>query len=287
MTAAVRPVLKYPGGKHDLAQRISTAFGGPCRGRFYELYAGSGAVMLHRRQAGEVDAAWLSDLDAHLVNLHRQVSTRPDRVCEQLAPYRTVAWSEPRYRLHLEQVNGTDALGPAAAARLIVFNKTCFNGLYRKNRHGALNAGWNKEPAPRLPTADHILQVGAALSGVVVLQRPALEVLAEAGAGDHVYLDPPYVGTWTGYGQGGTFGWPDLADLVRAAESAASRGARVVLSHLDDTPTNGSLLAAPGPVRSLLRAWEIETVDVTGSISCDGDTRGKRREVIARIGGGA
>lgn len=280
------PLLKYPGGKRKLATRISAAFGGRCSGVFYEPFAGSAAVTLHRRQAGEVGRAVLSDLDPWLVAAHRGVAADPGQVCAELAEHRAGAWTRERYEELVGRLNG----GEVTAAHVIALNKTCFNGLYRKNQLGAWNVAWNETEAPGFPPDGHIMAVGAALSGVKVLQRAALGALAEAGAGDHVYLDPPYVGTWTGYGQGGTFGWSDLAELVRAAEAAARRGARTVLSHLDDVapPAGGLGLAPPvGPVRSLLRAWEIETVDVAGSISCDGETRGKRREVIARIGGGA
>ena len=277
------PLIKYPGGKRALAPLISEAFGGPCRGTFHEPFAGSAAVTLHRRAAGEVGRVVLGDLDPWLVQLHREVAERPAEVCAELDGYRDVVWTEERYRAEVARLNA----GEVTAARVVTLNKTCFNGLYRRNRSGRWNVGWNKEPLVGLPGAERIHAVAALLSGADVRQRPALEVLAEAGPGDHVYLDPPYVGTWTGYGQGGRFTLADLAEHIRAARAAADRGARVVLSHLDD-PQEGpdaDLLAPPeGPIRGLLQGWDVRTLDVRASISCTAGGRGRRSEIIASIG---
>lgn len=279
----IRPLIKYPGGKSKVAVEISRAFGGPCRGTFFDLFAGSGAVTLRRRHAGEVERLALSDLDPWLVQLHEEVAERPGRVVDELDWYRHTTWTEERYRCLVGQLND----GFITAARVITVNKTCFNGLYRRNRAGAWNVGWNKEPSVGIPTTEHIRAVAALLAGAEVLQRPALEGLAEAGPGDHVYLDPPYVGTWTGYGQGGRFTLADLAVIIHAARAAADRGARVVLSHLDD-PQEGpdaDLLASPeGPVRGLLQGWDVRTLDVRASISCTSGGRGTRAEIIASIG---
>ena len=278
-----RPLIKYPGGKRKLAAEISAAFGGPCRGTWHDPFAGSAAVTLHRRAAGEVGRVVLSDLDPWLAILHREVAERPNDICAELGGYRGIVWTEESYRAEVARLNA----GVITAARVIAVNKTCFNGVYRRNRSGLWNVGWNKEPSVGLPTAEHVHAVSALLAGAEVLQRPALEGLAKAGPGDQVYLDPPYVGTWTGYGQGGRFTLADLGELIRAARAAADRGARVVLSHLDD-PQEGpetDLLASPeGPVRGLLQGWDVRALDVRASISCTPGGRGKRAEIIASIG---
>lgn len=264
-----------------MAAAISAAFGEPCRGTFFDAFGGSGAVTLHRRAAGEVARAVLSDLDPWLVAMHREVRDVPEQVASGLAGYRSMVWTEADYlreRASLNQFNGD-------AARFIAINKACFNGLYRKNRTGGFNVGWCKEPHPKgIPTDDHVHGVSGLLSGVHIDRADAVDIVRTAGAGDHVYVDPPYVGTWTGYGQGGIYTIADFRRLVTACRAAASRGARVVLSHADDDETPLELVSSMGMVRSLLAGWDVRSIDATGAISCTADGRGVRREVLASIG---
>ena len=278
------PLVKYPGGKRTLAPLISEAFGGPCRGTFHEPFAGSAAVTLHRRAAGEVGRVVLGDLDPWLVALHREVAERPAEVCAELDGYRGVVWTEESYRAEVARLNA----GEITAARVIVVNKTCFNGLYRKNKSGAWNVGWNTEPSPRLPSSEDVHAVSALLRGADICRRPALASLFEAKPGDHVYLDSPYVGTWTGYGQASRFTLQDLAHLIRVSRAAADRGVRVVLSHLDDPMERGTsgnmLVATSGPIRNLLQGWDTQPVVARASISCTAGGRGGRPEIVAAIG---
>ena len=262
-----RPPIKYAGGKARLAPAISALLP-PCTGTWREPLVGSAAVTLHRAAAGEpLGPIVLGDLDAGIVMLHRGIIDHPAEVCAALAAHRQGEWTEARY-LALRR-------RPETAARLITLNKTCYNGLYRRNRDGGFNAPWGKKPNPSLPTDEHIYAVSRLLAGARVEQRDAVDALSSAWSGDQVYLDPPYVGTWTGYGQGTRYTLVDLERLIQAATRAVHRGAVVVLSHLDSPD-----------VRALLSDWSISEVSARGSISRSASGRGVRREILAVLGGG-
>lgn len=262
---AVKPLIKYAGGKATIAPIVSGLLP-PCTGTWREPFAGSAAVTLHRAAAGELlGPIVLGDMDAGIVTLHRGIISEPDAVCAALAAHRVGEWTEARY-LALRRK-------PETAARLITLNKTCFNGLYRRNRSGRFNAPWGKQPNPSIPTDDHIHAVARLLSGARIEQRDAVDALDEAASGDQVYLDPPYVGTWTSYGQGVRYTLADLGLLIRASARAASRGALVVLSHLD----------AP-EVRAMLSGWRVSEVSARASISRSSASRGVRQEILAVLG---
>ena len=261
----MKPLIKYAGGKTRIAPLISTLLP-PCTSTWRDPFAGSAAGTLHRAAAGELlGPIVLGDLDAGIVTLHRSVIADPEAVCAALAAHRVGEWTEARY-LALRRK-------PETAARLITLNKTCFNGLYRRNQSGQFNTAWGDRPTPSLPTDEEIRTVARLLHGAHVEQRDAVNALGDATAGDQVYLDPPYVDTWTGYGQGTTYTLADLERLIRAATQAVHRGATVVLSHLDSPD-----------VRDLLSDWSIAEVNALASISGAAKGRGVRREILAVLG---
>ena len=84
---------------------------------------------------------------------------------------------------------------PELAAMLIFLNRTGFNGLFRLNRSGGFNvpAGRYTNPAHLRRGASPLGRRGArARPGVTIELQPFDRTLAEAGAGDFVYCDPPY-----------------------------------------------------------------------------------------------
>ena len=66
----MKPLLKWAGGKARLASQISTAFGGPCEGTYFEPFVGSAAVFLHLKSEGLVGRAVLSDANNKLCLLY-------------------------------------------------------------------------------------------------------------------------------------------------------------------------------------------------------------------------
>lgn len=277
-----RPLLGWLGSKRGLAPVIDE-IAGPATGGFYDLFGGSAAVTLHRRAARPDERVVLVELDHDLVRLHREVAQQPDVVCAELGAYREGGWDEGRYlELRDERINGTRV---RPASDLIAYNKTAFNGLWRKNRDNRFNVGWNKAARPAIPTDEHVHEVSALLRDVDIEHGNAFEVLGRLGSGDVAYLDPGY-GAFTAYGTGRSFHFADFLRLVEAAEAAAARGARIVLSYSDDPePDDGVLLPAGGGVRRVLRRWDVRHLEVRESVSCDGSGRSRpRREVLAAIG---
>jgi DNA adenine methylase len=99
------------------------------------------------------------------------------------------------------------------------------------------------------------------------------EILAQSGAGDTVYLDPPYVplsptSNFNAYHPDGFTG-TDQGDLARMARQAAARGATVVVSN-HDTPLS----------RELYEGATLISLQVTRSISASASSRTKVGEIL-------
>ena len=117
-----------------------------------------------------------------------------------------------------------------AAARFIYMNKVGFNGLHRENRKGINNTPYGGGRSIKFPSEADLHAVARALTGADLQHRSALATIALARAGDVIYADPPYDGTFTQYTAGG-FGPDDQAALAAALQAAHQRGAHVVASN--------------------------------------------------------
>ncbi len=233
----MKPLLKWAGGKSRLAPLISEAFGAPCAGVYYEPFVGSASVFLARRARGEVAEAVLSDVNPKLVQLHAAVRDDVDGVLEALhALPGEDSWRERYYDVR-EAFNAGPHVGPLHAARFLWLNRTGFNGLYRENRGGAFNVPVGRYAQLRLPDEAHLRAISAMLAGVTLRTSSFEDIMAQAGRGDQVYCDPPYVpltatAAFTAYAKV-PFGMDAQRALANAAERAAFRGAKVVLSNHD------------------------------------------------------
>jgi len=267
------PLWPYPGGKRTVAPQVVELLTARPYRRYVEPCLGAGAVAL----AMPGGPMLLGETDRHLLRLWQAVRDTPHELhgvagcMANKHPHRKDAWDALR-----ESEHKSHGLEAAAATWLLLLG--CFNGLYRRNPTGRFNVPWG-DKARTLPPVEVVVQAARQLSGAVLVGDDVHATLARCGAGDAVYVDPPYMDTQP-YGSGAWWRMEDLQRLVVACDAAARRGALVVLSHTDDKEDTGSLLRAPGPVRKALEGWDVRAVEVRESITCKAE-RGRRGEVLA------
>lgn len=278
----MHPLLKWAGGKRQMAPRIAEAFGSPCHdGRIYvEPFVGSGAVFLYRRALGHVWDAILGDANGKLIAFHRAVRDDPKGLLDALhaLPGQT-DWRDAYTEVRVA-FNAGPHEGSLHAARFLWLNRACFNGLYRENAAGEFNVPIGSYKALSLPSAPHVLEVSLFLQPATLICADFAATLAWADAGAQVYCDPPYVpltptANFTSYTADG-FGAADQERLASAARETAARGARVVISN-HDTPLTRETLYAPAA------GFTHELFEARRSISHDGN-RTPARELLATIG---
>jgi len=247
-----RPILKWAGGKRQLLPAFRPYYPGDFS-RYVEPFVGSGAVFLDLYNSGRLDGreARLSDINADIIGCYLMVRDAPEAVIaaltamadghraggrthfyevrdERFNPVRRLIHSEPHPELRYT---------PEVAAMVIYLNRTGYNGLFRVNRRGHFNVPAGRHGSIRICDADNIRRLSAAFRrpGVSLQVEQFGQALAGAGAGDFVYLDPPYspvsrTAYFTSYTPA-RFGPEQQAALQQAVIAIAARGARVLLSN--------------------------------------------------------
>lgn len=274
-----RPLVKWAGSKRLSADRIEAAAAqdageGPWE-RWIEPFVGSGAMALAVLAHGRAKEAVLADTNVALVQFHAEVRTAPGRLVSLLETMPRAPGWEASYAEIRAQYNEAPRDTPLAAARFAWLNRAGFNGLYRENAKGLFNVPVGRYPSLSFPSLAEVEAVSAVLEGARIEAQDWRILVAEAGLGDVLYLDPPYAprtttANFAGYGKGG-FGLAEQAALAEAAGHARDRGATVLASN-HDTPWVRETWAA--------QRFRAIPLDVRRSISCQGATRAPVGEVL-------
>ena len=232
-----RPFLKWAGGKRQLLREIRRHVP-PEFGTYFEPFVGAGAVLFDLQPPRAI----INDANEELINCYRVVKTNPEELIRLADKHERCDSAEYFYKLRsLDRDPGLKALPDAVrAARVIYLNKTGYNGLYRVNRQGYFNVPYRHHvKTPQVVDPEVIRAVSRYLNGARVEIRSGdyAAAVADARAGDFVYLDPPYdpvsqTSSFTSYAAGG-FGEEEQRALRRLCDDLTERGCRVLLSNSD------------------------------------------------------
>jgi DNA adenine methylase len=230
----LRPLMKWVGSKRRLAATILPLLP-DFKGTYWEPMCGGAAIFCALLAAGRLKGqpVVLSDLNQELMGLLRTVKERPELLIARLLTYQAeyaAASHEERLKLYLRERERWNS-GPKGrtAARFIFLKQTAFNGLWRVNRKGHMNVGWGKYETPNFLDHGNIMSWHKALQRVDLWVGSAIDV-CEPQAGDLVYLDPPYAGTFGGYTADG-FTEAHQRDLLKKVGEWTRAGAFVAYSN--------------------------------------------------------
>lgn len=263
-----RPFLKWAGGKTKLVPAIREFVPAGTR-RLIEPFIGSGAVALNLA----LPMAILADANADLISVYRELQQGGEKFVAACAALFTPSANESAVYYTRRAEFNASSNRRRKAGLFIYLNRHGYNGLCRYNASGGFNVPFGRYKAPRFPR-DELHAFHAVLQNCELRHADFRDVLAEAGEGDFVYCDPPYVpasatANFTAYAKG-AFGKLEQADLAACCRVAARRGATVVLSN-HDTPGTRALYADADQQRELL---------VGRRISCHAANRGAARELL-------
>jgi DNA adenine methylase len=221
----VQSVLRWAGSKLQLLPELRR-YWKPTFQRYVEPFCGSASLFF----SVDPERAVLSDLNKDLIETLQQIQLRPDHVSDCLL--RLPLGRANYYKVRAQ--NPAELSPTERAARFLYLNTFCFNGLFRTNRDGKFNVPYGSKHR-RLPFQPPMLRQAA-----YSLQRAELHcsdfepIVERTGAGDFVYLDPPYVTTssrvFVQYGSR-VFSTLDLTRLIATLKRADKRGVAFVLSY--------------------------------------------------------
>lgn len=228
LSSLPRPFLRWAGSKRLLLSQI-VPFLPDSYTRYFEPFLGGGSLLLLICPK----VAVVSDLADDLIATWRAVRDDPEGVY-------AAATANPLTRDEFYRVRGDRSSDPVRrAGEFIYLNRGCFNGLYRVNARGEFNVPWGAPKSGRVVSREELQAVSAYLRSADLDVRAAdfEAVLADAGAGDLVFLDPPYV---TRHNNNGfvdynekLFSWEDQQRLAASAAAAQERGAYVLVTNAD------------------------------------------------------
>ena len=200
---ALRPLLKWPGGKRWLVQYLRPIWERHRHRRLVEPFCGGLAVTLGLMP----ELALLNDINPHLINFYRWVQ-RGLRVTLPMANDAAV------YYAHRQRFNELVAAGKSdsreAAELFYYLNRTGYNGLCRFNRDGQFNVPFGRYKHIRYETTFPDYQAVFARWMFTAGDFESVEL----DPSDFVYADPPYDVEFTQYAAEG-FTWEDQVRLAR------------------------------------------------------------------------
>jgi DNA adenine methylase len=189
MSAPNRPLLRWHGGKWILAPWIISHF--PAHRVYVEPYGGAASVLIRKeRSYAEV----YNDLDEDVVNLFRVM-----RNSAQAASLTHHLYYTPFARQEFDEAYEiTD--DPVERARRLIIRS--FMGFGSDGHNGARHTGFraNSNRSGTTPAhdwanyGDALCEIITRVSGIVIENRPALDVMAQQDGPETLhYVDPPYV----------------------------------------------------------------------------------------------
>lgn len=182
------PLIRYHGGKFRIAHWIISQM--PNHTCYTEVFGGAAGVLLQKPRAY---AEVYNDLDGDIVNLFKVLrdSSSREKLIEQLVltPYSREefenSWlgsEDSVERARRTIIRAQMGFGSAGATKGI----TGFR-IDTKRQYGTAQSLWATYP-------EHLSQIGQRLSGVLIENRPAIQVLKDHDAPSTLhYVDPPYV----------------------------------------------------------------------------------------------
>lgn len=222
------PALKWPGRKTKLLKQIKLAFeAASCKPQLYiEPFLGSGAVFLMLKNDGLIEKALLNDYLTELEIFYKVLKNKNDlnyfeiELKKLIRMYNTKNSIEDKkdfynnkrddYNALLSSIKNINNEEKVSLSALLQFlNKTCFNGVYRKNNNGKFNVphgrrvGASQNLKYDSNDTKHLLNLSKLLKNTNITSGDFNKSLVTVSKNDFVFLDPPYVENFVNYSEKG------------------------------------------------------------------------------------
>ncbi len=261
-----KPFLKWVGGKGKQLRKLEPLLPKNVEDmRHVEPFVGGGAMFFWREPA----KALLCDANFDLLNAYVEIRNDVDLVIERLKPL-AAEHDSGLYYARRDRFNANEDDAPTRAALFVYLNKTSYNGLWRVNSKGRFNTPIGDYEAPVILDEPTLRAASSALQGASLSAAHFRHLLFAASAGDFIYFDPPYDGTYNSYSNDwdGDASQEQLQDLFVQLDS---RGCKLMLTNAD-TPA----------MRYLYGEFRIDTISAGRSVNSDGAGRGPVSEIVVR-----
>lgn len=271
---ALKPFLKYPGGKgklvNFLAQFIPKNYT-----TYYECFVGGGANFFYLQP----EKAIINDINSEVINCYKIIRDQPEKLIELCQIHKSKHNQEYYYLIrNLDRHQYFSGLLPVIrAARFLYLNKTCYNGLVRFNKSMQFNSPIGAYKDPTIIEPDFIREVSEYLNnpGIQIEEGDFSESLKTASSGSFGYLDPPYKpisksSSFVGYSKQG-FKDENQIEIKQVCDRLIDRGVQILISN-----------SASDFIYELYQdsRYEIIEIEANRSINSKAGKRGKIKELL-------
>ena len=289
----VKPFLKWAGGKGQLLTEIEKYYPFETGGitKYAEPFVGGGAVLFDILSKYKLDAVYISDINAELINTYRTIREDVDTLIDILGMMqndfvpmcteeRKNYYFAKRARFNELKVNGEGDFNIEKAALMIFLNKTCFNGLFRVNKKGLFNVPMGAYKNPLICDEENLRAVSEKLRNVTIVCGDYRKAANFIDSSTFVYFDPPYrpltdTASFTAYTEN-LFNDEAQIELAEFVDDMHSKGAKIVVSNSD--PKNSD--KEDDFFDKIYSSHNIKRVEATRMINCNSEARGKIKELL-------
>lgn len=257
-----RPFLKWPGGKYSVLGQLLPVIG--TGKRLIEPFVGAGSVFLN---AKGFESYLLADNNPDLMLVWDALRLAPDLLLARLTEMFQEHKGADGYDHVRDTYNQNGYVTIQRAAAFIYLNRHAFNGLMRYNLKGKFNTSYGHYKNPYFPERElwNFIKFPAPYE---MRCQSFVETLREAGEGDTVFCDPPYMPlpdtegftSYTADPFKEEHQWQLLNEMVQAHQ----RGARVVVTNSGAPAIRENYTAA---------GFKLQTLHARRSMSCKGANR--------------
>ena len=292
-SAKAKPFVKWAGGKGQLLETLRTYYPqeiGKTITKYCEPMVGAGAVLFDILNHYDLEEILVNDSNTELINVYQEIKTNVEELIQLLQQFEKNHFElsdDARKEYYYNQremynhiISNKKANGTLKAALFIYLNKTCFNGLYRVNRHGAFNVPMGSYKKPKICDIENLLLVSNKLQNVQLLNGDYR--ITENFIDEHtfVYFDPPYrplskTAEFTSYNET-DFNDDNQRDLAEYLKTLVAGGAKVLASNSDPKNTDPD----DDFFDELYKPLEIHRISAKRSINSKKEGRGKISELL-------
>lgn len=291
MTKA-KPFIKWVGGKGQLIEQLEALlpadFDNWGDATYVEPFVGGGAMLFHMLQKyPNISHAVINDMNHDLVVCYKTVRDNVEPLVESLKEIEACYWAlsdidaKRDMFLRVRERYNEKNLDPIENTTLFFFlNRTCFNGLYRVNRHGLFNVPYGKYTRPQICDEATLRADSELLKCVEILEGDFEQTICYAGQQSLFYFDPPYrplnnTSNFNDY-TCDAFNDDSQIRLKRFCDRVNERGSKFMLSNSD---------CRGGDKRddffdTLYESYQIDRVWASRNVNANAAKRGKITEIL-------
>ena len=287
----LKPFVKWVGGKSQLVSELEKKI--PAKGngliKYAEPMVGGGALFFSVIGKYNFEEYYISDTNAELINAYKVVRDNVEELITRLSEMqlaflpmdengRKYHYYTARERFNNLALNEQTAVEKAAL--FIFLNKTCFNGLYRVNRHGQFNVPMGAYKNPKICDENNLRNISTVLQNVIIVCGDYTLSREFVDDKTFVYIDPPYrpisqTSAFNSYNSD-CFDDSEQRRLALFIDEINDKGAKIVLSNSDPKNVNPE----DNFFDELYKSYKIQRVSASRMINSNAEKRGKINELM-------